>query len=94
MIVVTAHGGVQGAVEAMRLGAADYLVKPFEPEELPLVLERARRSRQTGARRGTPPQSTGRMADSSSAIAHTVESATRKILLRGLPHDRRRCRLC
>jgi two-component system, NtrC family, response regulator AtoC len=47
VIVVTAHGGVAGAVEAMRLGAADYLVKPFETEELPLVLERARRSRQT-----------------------------------------------
>jgi len=47
VVVVTAHGGVAGAVEAMRLGAADYLVKPFETEELPLVLERARRSRQT-----------------------------------------------
>ncbi|MCC6821251.1 MAG: sigma-54-dependent Fis family transcriptional regulator [Verrucomicrobia subdivision 3 bacterium] len=47
IIVVTAHGGVAGAVEAMRLGASDYLVKPFETEELPLVLERARRSRQT-----------------------------------------------
>lgn len=47
VIVVTAHGAVAGAVEAMRLGAADYLVKPFETEELPLVLERARRSRQS-----------------------------------------------
>ncbi len=47
VIVVTAHGGVHGAVEAMRLGAADYLVKPFEAEELPLVLAQARRSRQT-----------------------------------------------
>jgi len=47
VIVVTAHGGVTGAVEAVRLGAADYLVKPFEAEELPLVLERARRSRQS-----------------------------------------------
>lgn len=47
VVVVTAHGGVAGAVEAMRLGAADYLVKPFETEELPLVLERARRSRQS-----------------------------------------------
>ena len=47
VIVVTAHGAVAGAVEAMRLGAADYLVKPFETEELPLVLERARRARQS-----------------------------------------------
>jgi DNA-binding NtrC family response regulator len=47
VVVVTAHGGVTGAVEAMRLGAADYIVKPFESEELPLVLERARRARQS-----------------------------------------------
>jgi len=46
VIVMTAHGGVSGAVEAMRLGALDYLVKPFEPEELPLVIGRARRARQ------------------------------------------------
>jgi len=47
VIVMTAHGGVAGAVEAMRLGAADYLVKPFEAEEVPLVIERARRARQS-----------------------------------------------
>lgn len=35
-----------GAVEAMQLGAVDYLTKPFEPEELPLVFARVRRSRQ------------------------------------------------
>ena len=46
VIVMTAQGGVTGAVEAMRLGALDYLVKPFDPEELPLVIERARRVRQ------------------------------------------------
>ena len=47
IIIMTAHGGVAGAVEAMRLGAADYLVKPFEAEEVPLVIERARRARQS-----------------------------------------------
>jgi DNA-binding NtrC family response regulator len=47
VIVMTAEGGVAGAVEAMRLGALDYLVKPFEVEELSLVIARARRARQT-----------------------------------------------
>lgn len=48
VIVITAHGGVAGAVEAMRLGALEYLVKPFDPAELPVVIGRARRGRQAG----------------------------------------------
>ncbi len=47
VVVMTAEGGVNGAVEAMRLGALDYLTKPFELEELPLVFERIRRGRRT-----------------------------------------------
>lgn len=47
VIVMTGHGAIAGAVEAMRLGAVDYLAKPFELEELPLVLARARRARQS-----------------------------------------------
>jgi DNA-binding NtrC family response regulator len=46
VVVMTAEGGVAGAVEAVRAGAADYLVKPFDPEELPVRLAQARRSRQ------------------------------------------------
>src|SRR2546426_5741322 len=46
-IVMTAEGGVNGAVEAMRLGALDYLVKPFDLAELPLVIGRARQTKQT-----------------------------------------------
>jgi len=47
VVIMTAYGNVPSAVEAMKLGALDYLVKPFNPIELPLVLERARRARQT-----------------------------------------------
>jgi DNA-binding NtrC family response regulator len=47
VIIMTAHGGVSGAVEAMRLGALDYLVKPFDPIELPLVIGRAQRAKQS-----------------------------------------------
>lgn len=45
VVVMTAQGGVAGAVEALRLGAADYLAKPFDPDELPLRLARAWRDR-------------------------------------------------
>ena len=39
-IVLTGHGTVQSAVEAMKLGASDYLIKPCNPDELLIVLER------------------------------------------------------
>lgn len=47
VVVMTAQGGVEGAVESMRLGALDYLVKPFDPGLLPLVMRRARQIRQS-----------------------------------------------
>jgi two-component system, NtrC family, response regulator AtoC len=46
VLVMTAEGGVAGAVEALRAGASDYLVKPFDLEELPVRLVQARRNRQ------------------------------------------------
>jgi DNA-binding NtrC family response regulator len=46
VIVMTVNGQVSGAVEAMRSGALDYLIKPFDLDELPLAIARARRARQ------------------------------------------------
>ncbi|WP_419736685.1 sigma-54-dependent response regulator transcription factor FleR [Pseudomonas sp. COR18] len=40
VLLMTAHGAVERAVEAMRQGAADYLVKPFEPRALLELVER------------------------------------------------------
>lgn len=40
-LIVTAHGNVETAVEAMRLGALDFLQKPFVPEVLRLKVQRA-----------------------------------------------------
>jgi len=34
VVVITAHGTVDNAVEAMKLGAADFIQKPFTPEEI------------------------------------------------------------
>ena len=41
IVVMTAYGTIESAVEAMRLGAEDYLVKPFEAPEMLLVIRRA-----------------------------------------------------
>lgn len=40
-IIVTAFGSIESAVDAMRLGAHDYLVKPFSRDALRLVVQRA-----------------------------------------------------
>jgi len=40
IVVLTAHGSVENAVEAIRLGAADFLLKPADFELLQVVLER------------------------------------------------------
>jgi two-component system nitrogen regulation response regulator GlnG len=41
VIVMTAHGSVRAAVEAMQRGAYDYLTKPFDNDEVRLLVERA-----------------------------------------------------
>jgi DNA-binding NtrC family response regulator len=41
VIVLTAYGSVRNAVEAMKAGAFEYLLKPASPDELSLVVQRA-----------------------------------------------------
>jgi len=41
VIVVTAHGTIRSAVERLRDGAADYLTKPFEPEQFEMSVTNA-----------------------------------------------------
>jgi DNA-binding NtrC family response regulator len=64
VIVMTAHGSIQDAVEAMRKGALDFLAKPVDPEHLLLMVSRALEQRrllgeyrllkEEAARRGGP----------------------------------------
>ncbi|MFI5364198.1 MAG: sigma-54-dependent transcriptional regulator [Candidatus Binatia bacterium] len=46
VIVLTAHGTVQTAVEAMKHGAFDYVLKPFDVEAIELVIRKALEMRQ------------------------------------------------
>lgn len=48
-IMMTAYGTIRSAVEAMRLGAFDYLAKPFDNDELLLIIDRAQRMRRMNA---------------------------------------------
>ncbi len=46
VMMITAHGTVRDAVEAMKLGAFDYILKPVLPDELELSLNKALEHRQ------------------------------------------------
>src|SRR5438105_13885152 len=39
-VLITAHGEINSAVEAMKLGAEDYLTKPVNPDELLILIAR------------------------------------------------------
>src|SRR3954453_15403495 len=41
VVMITAHGSVESAVEAVKLGAFDYLEKPFEQEQIRQVVAKA-----------------------------------------------------
>ena len=41
ILMMTAHATVESAIEAMKLGTLDYLIKPFEIDELIVVVRRA-----------------------------------------------------
>lgn len=58
VVMLTAYGSVHQAVEAMRLGAVDYLVKPVNLDELELVIERALERSRAAARRAVHAQRT------------------------------------
>lgn len=41
VIMITAHGSIEVAVEAMKIGALDYISKPFDNEELRVTIRKA-----------------------------------------------------
>lgn len=42
VVIITAYGSIENAVEAMRLGAFNYLIKPFTPDTIEAILEKAK----------------------------------------------------
>ena len=51
VVVLTGHGSIGSAVDAMKRGAADYLTKPFDPDALTLLVQRLLRRRRAERQR-------------------------------------------
>jgi two-component system response regulator AtoC len=58
VIMITAHGSIDGAVDALKRGAFDYITKPFEQEDIWRAVEKATRTQElnrVGARPDASP---------------------------------------
>ncbi len=50
VVIITAYGSVESAVQAMKMGADDYLLKPFKPDQMSLLLEKLANQRRLADR--------------------------------------------
>lgn len=48
IILITAHGSIETAVDAMKRGAFDFITKPFEQEELTMIVSKAIKAHELG----------------------------------------------
>ena len=102
VIIITAHGTVDTAVEALKAGAFDYITKPFEQDELAKVvakatraheLERAERPR-LSRRRATTPPLVGELAGDARRLRHRrrVADTPSTVLITGRERHRQGAR--
>jgi DNA-binding NtrC family response regulator len=73
VIMLTAHGTVENAVQAIKLGAFDYITKPFEKDDLSAIVERAVKARSLNvAELSGDPQACRKYMIGASAAMETV----------------------
>jgi DNA-binding NtrC family response regulator len=60
VVMITAHGSVENAVEAVKLGAFDYLEKPFEQEQIRQIVAKAMKTHELARRDARPEEPSGR----------------------------------
>ena len=90
VIVITGHGTIDSAIEAMRLGAYDYLTKPCNLSELEIVLGKALEKKalveeNRGLREAFKRQAGAREIIGKSAEVRRVIELTRKVAASELP---------
>ncbi len=99
MLLLTAYGCIASSVEAMRAGAADYIVKPFEPSVLLELIEEHLGNQSTNSEENAGPIAVDprsqkllsladRVAGTEATIMITGESGTGKEVLAKYVHSR------
>ena len=79
VVLVTAHGSVALAVEAMKRGAADFVQKPFDKEELAFVVEKALQASRRDRAAVPAPELSARGIIGDSAAMRDVFATIRKV---------------
>jgi NtrC-family two-component system response regulator AlgB len=95
VVVITAYGSIESAVEAMKRGASDYLTKPFTPAQVAQVTQRAMRMRAVEREMGGSPgggeqsehdllmESGSAAMRQAIAVARRVAASDAAVLIRG-----------
>jgi DNA-binding NtrC family response regulator len=77
VVMITAHGSIDVAVQAMKLGALDFITKPFEPDHVALILrktlEHARLTRGMAAYSEAMNERYRLVVGQSAAMSHVAE---------------------
>jgi DNA-binding NtrC family response regulator len=86
VLIMTSYASLRSAVDSMKMGAVDYIAKPFDHDEMLQAVARILRDRQsprprTGA--GNAPAMARRQSSATTAMARSASSA-----------PARRCRTC
>jgi DNA-binding NtrC family response regulator len=71
VVVMTAYGSVESAVEAMKFGASDYVLKPFSLAELVLVIRKELASHELREENRTLREALGKRYEYDNIVAHS-----------------------
>lgn len=82
IVMITAYGTITQAVDAMRLGAYDFITKPFSYEDIEHVVNRIRKQRQ----RSTPSTESEPQKKSQGGLAIVTNDSSMKDLLETVTH--------
>ena len=83
VIILTAFGSIESAVEALREGAFDYITKPFEEEKLLITVERSMRFSELVDVKKIHREELSESFDFSNIVAESQEMATCTQVSRG-----------